>query len=545
MVTIVGEAGVGKSRLVAEALATIDARVVQGRCLPYGDGITYWPVVEVVKELGTLPSNPAVAAALRALLGESEGTTTTEEIARAFRKLLEEQAPLVAVFDDLQWGEETFHDLVESIALLASEAPILLLCLARPELLTRRSEWPVALRLEPLRDEDVAELIGDRVPETVRDRIAHAAGGNPLFVTEMLAMASGSAEVDVPLTLRALLAARLDQLDPPDRRLLERAAIEGETFHRGAVQALAPDEPQVTHRLASLTRRELIRPDKAQIAGEDAFRFRHLLIRDAAYDGIPKAVRADLHERYADWLAERGSGLVELDQLLGYHLEQACRYRRELGRPVAPALAARARGHLTAAGRRAYRRRDEDAAASLFSRAAALLEPDELDLALELDLGNSLFRSGAAQSAVERNVAATKQAAARGDHLSELALCVQGGTLDVFLATEGAVGRLEELVSQAVPKFKATGHHVALAEANLGAWLVATVRGLHDDAAAAADHALENARLAGLPHYDAHLLPAAARGRWYGSTPIPELLHWLDAQEQAGSTNHILRLTRV
>ena len=148
----------------------------------------------------------------------------------------------------------------------------------------------------------------------------------------MLAMAGETdGEVVVPPTLQALLAARLDQLEPAERSVLERGAIEGEIFHRGAVQALAPEETQVTPRLAALVRKQLIRPDTAQLAGEDGFRFRHLLIRDAAYDALPKAVRADLHERFAAWLEEHGAELVELDEILGYHLEQACRYRAELG----------------------------------------------------------------------------------------------------------------------------------------------------------------------------------------------------------------------
>ena len=138
-------------------------------------------------------------------------------------------------------------------------------------------------------------------------------------------------EVVVPPTLQALLAARLDQLETAERSVLERGAIEGEIFHRGAVQALAPDETQVTPRLAALVRKELIRPDRPQLAGEDGFRFRHLLIRDAAYDALPKAVRAELHQRFAAWLEEHGAELVELDEILGYHLEQACRYRAELG----------------------------------------------------------------------------------------------------------------------------------------------------------------------------------------------------------------------
>jgi hypothetical protein len=187
--------------------------VVRGRCLPYGEGITYWPVVEVVKQLAALPSDPVAAAAIRSLLGESEIPTSGDEIAWAFRKLLEEQAPLVVVFDDIQWGDETFLDLVESTALLSAEAPLLLLCMARPELVEVRPTWPATLRLEPLPPEQAEALIGETVSGEMRERIAHVAGGNPLFISEMLAMAAGKEEVEVPPTLKALLAARLDQLD--------------------------------------------------------------------------------------------------------------------------------------------------------------------------------------------------------------------------------------------------------------------------------------------------------------------------------------------
>ena len=207
----------------------------------------------------------------------------------------------------------------------------------------------MTLRLEPLGDDDVDELIPERIAGELREKIARAAGGNPLFIEEMLAMAGeADGEVVVPPTLQALLAARLDQLEPAERSVLERGAIEGEIFHRGAVQALAPDETQVTPRLAALVRKELIRPDRPQLAGEDGFRFRHLLIRDAAYDALPKATRAELHERFAAWLEEHGAELVELDEILGYHLEQACRYRAELGLPDDDELAAAARRRLTA-----------------------------------------------------------------------------------------------------------------------------------------------------------------------------------------------------
>ena len=221
LVTVVGEAGVGKSRLVAEALAGVESAIVRGRCLPYGEGITYWPVVEVLKQLGERPPEEAVAAPIRSLLGESGAATSADEIAWAFRKTVEQAAaeqPLVVVFDDIQWGEDTFLDLIEHVALLSSGASILLLCISRPEIGERRRSWPVTLRLEPLRDEAVEQLIGERIPDELRERIARAAGGNPLFIEEMVAMAGdGDGEVVVPPTLQALLATRLDQLDGGQR----------------------------------------------------------------------------------------------------------------------------------------------------------------------------------------------------------------------------------------------------------------------------------------------------------------------------------------
>ena len=205
-------------------------------------------------------------------------------------------------------------------------------------------------------------------------RIAEKAGGNPLFITEMLALATDGGELEVPPTLRALLAARLDQVEPEERSVLERGAVEGEVFHRGAVQALAPEEPEVLPKLAALVRHELIRPERPRCRGDDGFRFRHLLIRDAAYDALPKSVRADLHLRFAGWLEETGGS------------RRAGRARRlppRAGRPL-PELSwtgliprspsARAIGSL-AAGRRALDRGDERAGAGLLERALTLTRP--------------------------------------------------------------------------------------------------------------------------------------------------------------------------
>ena len=329
LVTVVGDAGVGKSRLVAEALAAVGARVLRGRCLPYGEGITYWPVVEVVKQLAVLPADPAAAAAIRSVLGDSEVGTSGDEIAWAFRKLLEEQAPLVVVFDDIQWGEETFLDLVESTALLSSGAPLLLLCMARPELVERRPSWPVALRLEPLPAEQADALIGDAVSDELRERIARAAGGNPLLISEILAMAAEDRDVDVPPTLKAARGA-VRPLDEAERRV-SSAARRGRDLPPRR-RAGAGSRGDAGHDPARRTCPAPARASRPRsIAGDDGYRFRHLLIRDAAYDALPKAVRADLHARFADWLDEHGNSLVERDEIVGYHLEQAARYQAELG----------------------------------------------------------------------------------------------------------------------------------------------------------------------------------------------------------------------
>ena len=497
LVTVVGDAGVGKSRLVTEALAGIEARVVRARCLPYGEGITYWPVVEVVKQLAELPSDPAAAAAIRSLLGESEVGTRGDEIAWAFRKLLEEQAPLIVVFDDIQWGEETFLDLIESTALLSTGASLLLLCMARPELVDQRPSWPSSLRLDPLSPEASDALIGDAVSHELRDRIAHASGGNPLFISEMLAMVSEDGEVDVPPTLRALLAARLDQLDGAERRVLERGSVEGEIFHRGGVQALVPEETQVTTRLAALVRRQLVRPDRAQIAGEDGYRFRHLLIRDAAYDALPKAVRADLHARFADWLDEHGHSLVERDEIVGYHLEQASRYVAELGQPD-PDVADRAALRLAAAGRRASDRLDYRTAHALLSRAVEVLRPHRLDLALELEAAWRMIDVDGRAAADEADVVAMR-AEATSDHsgamlaraTAALFVRVYGGDRTASLAEQ------EWLCRAALPLEEERGDSRRLALL----WRVlaysANYRMQNNEHAEAAERELHYSRLAG------------------------------------------------
>ncbi len=286
------------------------------------------------------------------------------------------------------------------------------------------------------------------MPEELRTRIATAAAGNPLFISEMLAMTHEAGDhVEVPPTLKALLAMRLDQLDDAERRVLERGSVEGEIFHRGAVQALAPEELHVTTRLAALVRRQLVRPDRAQLTGEDGYRFRHLLIRDTAYDALPKGVRVDLHQRFAAWLDQHGQELVERDEIVGYHLEQATRYQAELGQPD-PALADRAAVRLATAGRRANDRQDYRTGLALLTRAVELLRPLRFDLALELEAAWTNFDAHAV--ALEADVVAIRGEAAgdRSGAMLARALALLGRMLSGDVST---LDEQEELCRAALP----------------------------------------------------------------------------------------------
>jgi class 3 adenylate cyclase/tetratricopeptide (TPR) repeat protein len=378
--TLLGPAGVGKSRLVAELLAGLDATVVRGRCLDYGDGITFWPVIEVLKQLGSEGAVEAIAT----------GSVSSNELFLTVRRALEDAAqgdPLVVVFEDIHWGEPTFLDLLDHISDLSRGAPILLLCVARPELLDDRPGWgggklnATTALLQPLTAEESGALLlgldAGEVSEDTRTRIIESAAGNPLFVEEMLALAREGGDIHAPSTIQALLQARLDRLGPAERSVIERGAVQGELFHRGAVQELASGSGEgLDSHLVGLVRKELIRPERGPLPDDDAYRFRHLLIRDVTYDGLPKETRADLHLRFAHWVSAHAQ-IVELDEIVGYHLEQAALYRRELGRPDAE-IDREAATRLTAAGESAVTREDLPAAENLLGRALALLQPGDL-----------------------------------------------------------------------------------------------------------------------------------------------------------------------
>jgi len=518
--TVLGAAGVGKSRLVQELLEDISERalVARGRCLPYGEGITFWPLLEAFKDVAELDDSAPVeenrarlveliedeaadpelvAQRVLEIVGMAEARAGVEEnfdSVRLFLEALGRRRALIVVFDDVHWAESTFLDLVEHLADWSRGASILLLCMARPELLEVRPGWAggklnaTTVLLEPLSDVECRELVSnlvgqDGVAGLLELRIADAAGGNPLFVEEMVsmliddgllvredgrwAMVGDLAAVPVPPTIHALLAARLDHLGDGERAVLERAAVEGKLFHRESIEKLTSSDRRslVSAQLGALTRKELIRPDRPVFAGEDAYRFRHLLIRDAAYESIPKSVRADLHERHAEWLEakanERG---VEYDEILGYHLEQAYRFRVELGEvdEEARVVGRRAAERLGAAGKRAFARLDAPAAMNLMSRATALLPNDD---PLRVDL---IPNVRAIQGAADLGWADAilQEAIASGDPRLRSHALVQRGFLRLFLLDSAVTA--EELIGvaeEAIAVFEHDGDELGLARA--------------------------------------------------------------------------------
>jgi DNA-binding SARP family transcriptional activator len=531
LVTVVGEPGVGKSRLAAELITGLHATVVRGRCLSYGKGIGYWPVVEVVTQLGMRPADRFAASIVDTLMGESETATTPDEIAWAFRKLLEQEAPLLVLFDDIQWGAQTFLDLVEQAALFCMR-PILLLCLARPEL------------AEPLDGREVEQLLPASVPAGLRERIARASGGNPLFVTEMVAMAGETGEeIAVPATLRALLAARLDQLEATERGVLERGAVEGEIFHRGAVQALGSSEAPVGPRLAALVRRELIRPDRPLLPGEDGFRFCHLLIRDAAYDALPKATRAELHQRFAAWLEQYGGELVERDELVGYHLQQAHRYLEELGAPESETgpLGERAAGFLASAGRLATVRGDYHTVTRLLERALALGVPDSRErLQLQVELGLALYqtaRNAEAEALLESTVEAATELAERG--LAARALV----HLSIARPASDPPAGAPELIpfaQDAIRTFEALGDTLALAEAEMLLGDALSNAGRFEECVAARERAIAHAQAAGATGIRRLIVNGLAMRICHGPMPVAEVIGRLEELRGANRDDRVL-----
>ena len=438
LTTVLGDPGVGKTRLVAELLSRIGdrARIGEGRCLSYGEGITYWPLSQIVRQLAGISEADPHDLALRKLAVLCDGAAdeaaivervaaamglvtvpmSKEELAWGFRKLFEHlgaDRPLVVVLDDIQWAHPPLLEAIVHLGTLSTATPLLLICMARPQLEEDAAGWAdavgehVAIRLEPLSNDESEVMVGGLVggmglPEETLSNIVASAQGNPLFLEQMLSMwqdegtielassgwelAERPGRLSIPPSIQALLAARLDSLIEQERAVLERGAVVGQVFPADAVAAMSsnPLRLRIGATLDALQRRRLIRPDDASLLDDPAFAFVHLLVRDAAYAGMLRRLRAELHERFADWLIVRvGDRLSEFQEIVGYHLEQAFRNLIELG-PAAErttGLRIRAGDHLIASARRVFETNDMRAAASLFDRANELLLEDDPRLA--------------------------------------------------------------------------------------------------------------------------------------------------------------------
>jgi tetratricopeptide (TPR) repeat protein len=509
LVTIYGEPGVGKSRLAREFVSTLEgATVLVGRSLPYGEGITYWPLAEMVKGAAGISDDDAPEDAqekLRVacedeevadLLGLASGVLdavdsqrSQQEIhwaVREWAETLASEQPLVLGFEDIHWAEEPLLELIEHLAGWVREAPLLIVCLARPELLDQHPSWgggrtrALSIELEPLGKADAEQLAEALMGESALTRELRAdvldkTEGNPLFLEETVRMlAQDDSEVDgIPDTLQALIAARIDLLPVAQKTLLQRAAVIGRTFWHGALAHLSPDVEDVDEVLEELLLRDFVRPEsRSTLSGDRAYRFKHVLIREVAYSGLPKAARAEHHMHFAAWLRERAGD--ELLEIRAYHLDRAAALTAELEGAAPPELAAEAAAALESAGARALAREANKTARRLLVRATEL-EPtlerrhraavaawrlaDFPALAMEME-------------AVRQEAIASGNARIHGRSLNALA--------DVALVKEADLpraGELAELALSVLPEDDLVGRFDALRMRSQIAWWLGDLSG--------------------------------------------------------------------
>ena len=539
LLLVTGEPGVGKSRLAAEFARRNDCTMLRGRCLPYGEGIAYWPLAEIVRTAARIDpgiSPDQARLRVRALMdGDPDAARAAEVIAqtvglvreggataeitwathRLLRRLAAGNRAVIVCIDDVQWSEQPLLELVLSLPAALADVPLLVLCLARPEVAERHADWPAEVRLEPLVAEDASALVRQLWPdatESVISQVAERSGGNPLFAEELVAMLATRAVSEeavgdlavMPDSLRALLGARLDMLLPEARSVLVCGAIEGEVFHERAIHAMAlpSDRQGIQPHLALLVKGGVIHPEGARTA-DPTYRFHHLLVRDALYSSTPKRHRADLHVALAEWiLAPAGLGTVGVaaaDALAGYHFEQAVTYRSEvLPRDDHGDLRRKASRHLASAGDRARAMGDVDAALSLYTRATAVL-PEGAATRLELAprLGEAMAQTGrldAAVATLEQALEDVQEAAdpsltVRCDLALQEARMLRGDPDAPDLAAAAIRRALEVLAPR--------NDHAGLAQA----WRAQAGLALHDDdlnaMADALEHAADHAQRAG------------------------------------------------
>ncbi len=563
LLTIVGPAGIGKTRLADELLAEVgdSATVAVGHCLSYGEAITYHALIEIVKKLaGDQPDRriaelindqeeaELVARRLRATIGLSDESAPPEETFWAVRRLFEAVArdqPLVAVVEDVHWAEPMLVDLLEYLVSFCAAAPIFVLCLARPELLESRSSWAAPHRnrslmvleelSEPAARELVDSLASGGLLQVDAGRIVQTAEGNPFFLEQLVATQAERGEGELPPSVQAVLAARIASLEAGERTVLEHAAVEGRDFKSGSVRTLLPlsERAELGQHLMALMHRQLIEPDPSAFAGEDAFRFSHVLIQEAAYNGLPKQLCAELHERLANWLARTQDGE---DEIVGFHLEQACRCRHRLGLvgDHEGALAQEAKARLESAARKTLLRGDSAAAAGLLERAASLLsreDPSRLDLLPAL--GAALFEAGQLADA-DRVLAEAIELST--DELLEARAMVEQQF--VLLQTDtGAIDDVARVADGALKVFEERGDDFG----QIRAWSLKAFSAWIVGQAAKADEAwrrgAEHARRAGETRELFEILDWRASAAVVGPTPVDEAIErCLEIREQVRSS---------
>ncbi len=574
LVTVVAPAGTGKSRLLHGFLDGRGRELtsLSGRCLPYGEGITYWPIAEAVRGLAqVMQDDPAEVVSERVLalfadipdagkrvasaIGLTDDLFPAEEIAWGVRRLIEALAakgPVIMVLDDIHWAERTLldlaQDLVESV-----EAPLLLLCGTRRDLLDEHPGWPTSgararvIDLSPLTEDESNLVLGSllgagAVDPAVARWLTAAAEGNPLFLEHLLSMLVDDEavqqvdglwvavkplkELEVPSTITSLLAARLDRLGPTDRTVIERGAVMGQSFYRGGVEALSPEpvRPLVGESLDSLETKELVRSTGDVFVGLAVYRFQHVLVRDVAYEGMLKRTRAELHASLVDWFEEVAPDrLREFEEIRGYHLEQAFLIFTELGGNEERTRDTGRRGaeHLSSAGRRALARGDMPAASNLLHRAEALLPPgDPQRPRLLLEAGDALIEIGNFTLADGLLRKAEEEATTGGDRILEITARLAHLRLRYTMDPEATEPIVEEEVARVVPELESLQANEGLARA----WRLLTQVNFTacrwsavEDAAA---RMTEYARLAGDTTLEARFLAAQAMAALYGPTPV-------------------------
>ena len=579
VVTVVAPAGTGKSRLLKEFVARSEGLDLHGRCLSYGEGLTFWPLAEIARNVAGIGNDDPAADAmekLAALLGP-EGRDVADRIAgaiglsnanypveetfwaaRRFFELLSDGRPLIVLIDDIHWAERTFLDLISYVETNLTGVPVVLACSARPDLFDAHPEWAEesggrrVLVLQPLSEDESAEVAANLLGTTdldaaVRAKIVEASEGNPLFVEQMLSMLldDGILEKDdrgrwilirevgaitIPPTIQALLSARLDRLGPIDRVVVERASVIGQVFFRGAVEDLSPAEVRrhTGESLRNLTHRELVAPHESSFAGQEAYRFMHILIREAAYHGLLKRTRADLHVRFIDWLERVASDRVlEFEEIRGYHLEQAFFTLQQLAPNDEQVwqIGVRGSGYLSSAGRRALARGDIPAAANLLQRAATLLPPGHAERPrLRLDAAEALTEQGGFDEAGAMLHAAIDEAHELSDRVLEATAQIQELELLYTVDPEAVEPTIVAGVEEHLPELEALEAHDGLARA----WrLIMFVRemGLQwGQSEAAAQRTLQHARLAGNRLMVARAIPSLGYCALSGPTPVPEAI---------------------